>query len=221
MDINLLSKLLKELLLQNDRVSLPGIGSFISEVAPSVFSDRALVIHPPYRRILFRTSEIWNDELLERYYASTHSISLEDSKSQIAEFVSKVKDELILKKVVKFHEFGTMKSTEQNDFFFVLEKSVFIYPDSFGLEPIHIKPLLNRGVVEKLTGKPQKIKNQKPIYSETVVSKKGKRGKFVLIAIIVFVLALAAGAYVFRKELRPLWEVILYSEDERKLLKMK
>ena len=46
-------------------VSLPGMGGFIAELAPSVFSDRATVIHPPYRRILFRTSEVWNDGVLE------------------------------------------------------------------------------------------------------------------------------------------------------------
>ena len=40
MDIDLLSKMVKELILDNDRVVLPGLGSFVAEVVPSTFSDK-------------------------------------------------------------------------------------------------------------------------------------------------------------------------------------
>ena len=40
MDIDFLAKMVKELLLDNDKVALPGLGSFVAEMAPSVFSDR-------------------------------------------------------------------------------------------------------------------------------------------------------------------------------------
>ena len=47
MDIDLLSKIVKELILDNDEVALPGIGSFIAEIVPSVFSDKGYTINPP------------------------------------------------------------------------------------------------------------------------------------------------------------------------------
>ena len=37
MDIDLLSKMVKELILDNDRVVLPGLGSFVAEIVPSTF----------------------------------------------------------------------------------------------------------------------------------------------------------------------------------------
>ena len=37
MDIDLLSKMIKELILENDRVVLPGLGCFVAEMVPSTF----------------------------------------------------------------------------------------------------------------------------------------------------------------------------------------
>jgi len=154
MDINLFSKILRELILEHDRVSLPGMGSFIAEMAPSVFSDRALVIHPPFRRILFRTSEIWNDGLLEERYAKERGVSEEIAKHEISEFIKRLKIDLNTNKTYKIPDFGSMRATEQNDYFFVADKELFNYIEGFGLEPINIRILSKRGEVEKLSGKP-------------------------------------------------------------------
>ena len=154
MDITLFSNILKELILENDRVSLPGMGSFIAEMAPSVFSDRALVIHPPFRRILFRSSESWNDGLLENRYAKERGVAEEIAKHEISEFVKRLKVDLSTNKTYKITGFGTMRATEQNDYFFVADKDLFNYVEGFGLAPINIKILSKKGEVEKLTGKP-------------------------------------------------------------------
>ncbi len=154
MDINLFSNILRELILEHDRVSLPGMGSFIAEMAPSVFSDRALVIHPPFRRILFRTSEIWNDGLLEERYAKERGVSEDIAKHEISEFIKRLKVDLNTNKSYKIPDFGSMRATEQNDYFFVADKNLFNYIEGFGLEPINIKILSKRGEVEKLSGKP-------------------------------------------------------------------
>lgn len=154
MELNLLSSILRELILEHDRVSLPGMGSFIAEMAPSVFSDKAMVIHPPFRRILFRTSEVWNDGLLEGRYAAERGISESEAVAEISVFVKMMKIELNSSKHFKIPDFGSMRATEQNDYFFVAEKGLFNYLEGFGLEPINLKVLNRRGVVETLTGKP-------------------------------------------------------------------
>lgn len=154
MELNLLSSILRELILEHDRVSLPGMGSFIAEMAPSVFSDKAMVIHPPFRRILFRTSEVWNDELLESRYAAERGISENEATAEISVFVKMMKIELNSTKHYKIPDFGSMRATEQNDYFFVAEKGLFNYLEGFGLEPQTLKVLNRRGTVETLTGKP-------------------------------------------------------------------
>ena len=40
MDIDLLSKMVKELILVNGRVTLPGVGAFVAEMVPASFTDR-------------------------------------------------------------------------------------------------------------------------------------------------------------------------------------
>lgn len=148
-----MSSILRELILEHDRVSLPGMGSFIAEMAPSVFSDKAMVIHPPFRRILFRTSEVWNDGLLESRYAAERGISDSEATAEISVFVKMMKIELNSTKHYKIPDFGSMRATEQNDYFFVAEKGLFNYLEGFGLEPLNLKVLNKRGAVETLTGK--------------------------------------------------------------------
>jgi nucleoid DNA-binding protein/preprotein translocase subunit SecG len=151
MDLDLFSGIIRKLILVHDRVSLPGMGSFIAETAPSVFSDRAMVIHPPFRRILFRPGEIWNDGILEDAYAREFSLDDDVARKEIAEFVSYLKGELNTHKSVRIPEFGTMRATEQNDYFFVAEKGLFNYLETFGLEPLNIKILPKKGEIETHT----------------------------------------------------------------------
>ena len=58
MDINLFSKCVKELIVENDRVDVPYLGSFTAEMQPATYSDRQTTIHPPYRKMSFHKAEI-------------------------------------------------------------------------------------------------------------------------------------------------------------------
>jgi len=210
MDLNTLSRLLKELILTHDRVSLPGMGSFMAELAPSFFSDRALVIHPPFRRLLFRTSEAWNDELLENLYAQEMKIDLLDAKGRIQSFLNSFKNELNSKKILIIPDFGTMKATDQNDYFFVAEKELFIYPDAYGLKPINVKILAKPGQIEELNYKVPK---------EKVPLSKTAKQSIAVFAVLFTVIAIIVLMVIFKNEIRPVWEWLLYNREERELLK--
>ena len=150
MEIIFLSKIIRELVLYNDRVSLPRLGSFVAEVMPSVFSDGGLMIHPPTRRISFRVSESWNDGILEKRYAEEQSIPLSESEEKFRVFAEEVSAQLNSKKSYILPEFGVLRATDQNDYFFVPDKEMLTYIESFGLEPLNIKILQKPGVIEQL-----------------------------------------------------------------------
>lgn len=296
MDLDLLSKILRELVLIHNRVSLPGMGSFIAEKAPSVFSDRAMVIHPPFRRILFRPSEIWNDELLETRYAQEKGYKIEVAKHEIAEFIKRFKVDLNTNKNYRIPDFGTMRATEQNDYFFVADKNLFNYLEAFGLEPVSIKFLPRKGEVELLSGKAvpnffktniRNIQNstcsfdeempivqeeaaivqeeaavvtqeqpmqaepliplggldsnmppmvvplpvsigqpilKKPAAQPQQIKEKSSNSKFiksvVITLVIIFLIILIIALLVlFKEELKPFWEWLLYNKEERELLR--
>ena len=138
MDIDLLSKMVKELILDNDRVVLPGLGCFVAEIVPSTFSDKGYTINPPYRRLYFRSKPDEGDELV-KFYALSNNVSFEIADRIITDFVSELKSVLHLKKTVVFPGLGRLRATKENNVFFVADEDLDIYPDGFGLEPVSLK----------------------------------------------------------------------------------
>ena len=138
MDIDLLSKMVKELILDNDRVVLPGLGSFVAEVVPSTFSDKGYTINPPYRRLFFRPKPDEGDELAA-FYASTNNVDKAMAERIIKDFVVELKPMLHTKKTIVFPGLGRLRATKENAIFFVANEDLDIYPAGFGLEPISLK----------------------------------------------------------------------------------
>ena len=138
MDIDLLSKMVKELILDNDRVILPGLGSFVAEMVPSTFSDKGYTINPPYRRLFFRSKPDQGSGLVE-FYASSNKVEKEVAEKIITDYVSELKSVLHTRKVVVFPGLGRLRATKENNVFFIADEDLDIYPDGFGLEPISLK----------------------------------------------------------------------------------
>ena len=138
MDIDLLSKMVKELILDDDRVVLPGLGSFLAEIVPSTFSDKGYTINPPYRRLHFRSKPDEGDELI-RFYAQSNNVDMNVAERIIRDFVAELKAILHSKKTVVFPGLGRLRATKENNVFFVADEDLDIYPGGFGLEPISLK----------------------------------------------------------------------------------
>lgn len=139
MDIDLLSKMVKELIMEADEVALPGVGSFIAETEPASFSDKGYTINPPYRKLSFRQRLAGNDNALIDFYATTNGIPVEQAAPIITAFLIELKEVLKEKKVVVFPGLGRLRATKENNFFFVADEDLDIYPQGFGLEPISLK----------------------------------------------------------------------------------
>lgn len=138
MDIDLLSKMVKELILDNDRVVLPGLGCFVAEMVPSTFSDKGYTINPPYRRLYFRSRPDQGDALT-RLYAEGNGVEMEIADKIITDFVAELKNVLFSKKTVIFPGLGRLRATKENAVFFVADEDLDIYPGGFGLEPVSLK----------------------------------------------------------------------------------
>lgn len=139
MDIDLLSKMVKELIMEADEVTLPGVGSFIAETEPASFSDKGYTINPPYRKLSFRQRLDGDDNALIDFYAATNGIPVEQAAPIVTAFLIELKEVLKEKKVVVFHGLGRLRATKENNFFFVADEDLDIYPQGFGLEPISLK----------------------------------------------------------------------------------
>ncbi len=139
MDIDLFSEMVRNLILDNDEVTLPGLGTFVSEVMPSSFSDKGYTINPPYRKLSFRQRGSGNDGMLAEFYAKVNGMELDTSGRILDEFIAGLRATLQTKKVVVFPGLGRLRATKENAFFFVADEDLDIYPYGVGLEPVSLK----------------------------------------------------------------------------------
>lgn len=138
MDIDLLSKMVYDLILENDRVALPGVGCFVAEIVPASFSDKGYTINPPYRRLYFRTRPD-DGELLVDLYSKSNGVPVEDARRIITDFLSEMKKVLLSRKVIVFPGLGRLRATRENNIFFVADEALDIYPEGFGLQSLSLK----------------------------------------------------------------------------------
>lgn len=138
MDIDLLSRMVREIILEKDRVELPGLGTFVAEMVPASFSDRGYTINPPYRRLYFR-SKFGNDTALAEFYAASNHIATDVAGKILEDFLNDLKQVLKEKKTVVFPGLGRLRATKENNFFFVPDEDLDIFPEGFGLAPVSLK----------------------------------------------------------------------------------
>lgn len=244
MDIDLLSKMVKELILDNDRVVLPGLGCFVAEMVPSTFSDKGYTINPPYRRLYFRSRPDQGDALT-RLYAEGNGVEMEIADKIITDFVAELKGVLFSKKTVIFPGLGRLRATKENAVFFVADEDLDIYPAGFGLEPVSLKTHQESAaevsaavvglklILEEPESQPEPVAEPElqpepipepapepiPEPETEPEPRKGYVKLLIAILIIVLVLAVLLGAYIAIAKFAPQWlDTILYTKEELEIL---
>lgn len=138
MNVDFLSGMIKELMLDHDSLSLPGLGTFVAEEMPASFSDRGYTLNPPYRRLVF-SEKRGNDTLLCDLYAGANPQAPEEAASVLETFLQELRDELINGKSVDLPGLGRLRATRDNHFFFVADEALDISPDTCGLTTVSLK----------------------------------------------------------------------------------
>ena len=162
------SRLIRTLLLEHNRVSLPGIGSFMAENQESDLLDGGRMISAPTRVVTFSVKETWNDEWLERAYAAeldramleledgedltrdqveesnrqTAKLFSDQAKREVKQFSELVLRQLQYEGAFQFPGFGVMRmGGKKQEITFEKASECNLSPEGFGLESLSIKPL--------------------------------------------------------------------------------
>lgn len=143
MDIEILSQMIRSLIVEHDKVGLPSVGVFVSEFVPASFSDKGFAINPPYRRLSFyQGGETSGDDgLLVDLFAKSNSLETQKAREQLESFLSELTAVLKERKTVVFPGLGRLRATRENNFFFVPDESLDIFPEGFALETVSLKSL--------------------------------------------------------------------------------
>lgn len=242
MDIDQLTKFISDIILTRDQVTLPGLGSFVAEEVAASFSDKGYTINPPYRRLSFRPYQ-GDDNLLAEAFAKSENISIEDARAQLKDFLGKLKEVLKQRKSIIFPGLGHLRATKENNFFFVCDEEIMIYPEGFGLHPVSLKSRVHEPVElekqaqseaisrlhkqETVQEQPAAQEEEKPeavpaveSQDDAVVEKPVKKHTFlkVLLAVVIIAVIVVASLFLLARFAPELLDKILYSEEELKIL---
>ena len=238
MDIDLLSKMVKELILDADKVVLPGLGCFVAETVPAYFSDKGYTINPPYRKLYFRARAEEGDALVE-FYAQSNDVSYEASEKIIKDFISELKAVLHAKKVVVFPGLGRLRATKENNVFFIADEITAAVSDLktvLEAEPaaehdieLLVEPMPDPAPVSvpkpesvqepKEESKPEPVQRPVPVPADEPAPAKERRLSRVLL-MIVTALVLLIAAYMAVGRLCPQWiDQFLYTPEDLEIIK--
>lgn len=229
MDIDLFSDIVKNLILDNDEVALPGLGTFVSELMPSTFSDKGYTINPPYRRLSFRQRWKDDDTLLVDFYSQANDTDREASERILSKFIEGLKETLQARKSVQLPGLGRLRATKENTFFFIADEELDIYPYGFGLEPVSLKTHDESSeealVIQPLQEAPaaedaSEVQAEVPVdEEEPEVPEKGPLNYLAIAIFAVGAILLALLAFTVIARLFPgIFDFILYSPEELRLL---
>lgn len=249
MNIDLLSQMVYGLILENDSLSLPGLGCFVAEMVPATFTDRGYTINPPYRKLSFRCSGP-SDTLLVDLYAASNNVDKQIAEKVLVEFLTELKAILFAKKTVVFPGLGRLRATRENNIFFVADEGLDIFPEGFSLEPLSLKARkespedINRtvGALESILNGPEPEPAESlpaestptesaPIEPATtgtipsdtpVKSRKIWRVIGITAAVAVAVAVVVIGGFIILAHISPAFvDSLLYTEEELRIINFK
>jgi nucleoid DNA-binding protein len=248
MEITLFSKCIKDLIVENDRVDVPYLGTFTAEMMPAAYSDRQTTIHPPYRKMSFHKGEVSLSEgrpLLNKVMREA-GVSLEQAGVELGWCLSRLSSELEGSKICRLPGLGVMRANARNEFFFVPADDLDIWPDGIGFEPISIKlpkeeipvqagndeeekpvqqsvpqdekPEQQREIPDQV-GNDEVILARKEVATEVHHRKKLQPWVIVLIVLAALLALFIAASYLFTDFMSPVLDRLLYSKEELELLR--
>lgn len=178
MDIDLLAKMVGELIVDHDQVGLPGVGTFVAEMVPATFSDKGFTINPPYRRLSFYPSRL-EDTLLIDLYAKTNRIDRETAALYITQYLAELKSVLEERKNIALPGLGRLRATRENHLFFVADEGLDIFPAGVGLRPVSLKSHLQEDdpvvIAVPMPAPPQEVPVEMEPTGETAPEADSKR----------------------------------------------
>lgn len=250
MEIGVFAKCIKELIVENDRVDVPYLGSFTAELMPATYSDRQTTIHPPYRKMSFHKGEVSLAEgrlLLDKVRREL-GVNLDQAGVELGWCLSRLNSELEGRKRCPLPGLGMMRANARNEFFFVPDDDLDIWPDGIGFEPIAIKmpkeempePVVEEASEDEKPEQRSEIPEQPQACLDAETQNRVEEarvkeedyvqvghdeperrlhwGWIVLIVLAVLLVLFIAASYLFTEQMSPILDRLLYSKEELELL---
>ena len=219
MDVNLLSRLLKELIIDNDRISLPGMGYFRTEPMPAYFSEDGKTIYPPSKRISFKADERASGDMISRYYAAVSGIDAATAATELETFLRQLKYTLSDRKNIELPGLGRLRCTLEGNAYFVAEQDGGVFGQAFGFEPVTLKPVKTAVLEEPRSAEPQPEQKPEPVQVSAAADvKSGKAGRIWFIVLGIVAAIIVAAVILVTLGRSGHLDSLIYSDEELELI---
>jgi nucleoid DNA-binding protein/cell division septation protein DedD len=200
-----LKKIIRELLIGNNFISLPELGSFVLKYEPAKLTPDGKSFLPPKQIVLFDTSRTFNDEVLERYLQREHNLTYIEASEKVKLFVNEIKQQLELGNEVEFDNIGTLSRSGSGIFFSQADDSNRL-ATTFGLESVEVVPKVTEAKPKVDFHKPSSKLDNKQNISKPITPPKMEKSRvsipqFLAIAAVV-VIIIGSGLLYFFPEFR-------------------
>ena len=219
MDFNLICIEIQELLINNESVTLPGIGKLVIENQSATFLQDGLTIAPPSKKLQF----IPEGDLVQEG----------ENTSNIAQLSGRIMENLVAHGEFSVPGLGIFSKNGDSPIAFAADPHFDFSPDNFALEAIALEevekpePEKEETIVqeqekpaEPVKTEPAQVEKRSSAQKSDVEHKKDCRRKWMMGAVLVAVLlaVIVLFAILFKEDVMPLLQKILYTEEELQII---
>ncbi|MCG8328221.1 MAG: HU family DNA-binding protein [Chitinophagales bacterium] len=138
------------LLYTHDTVSIPGLGSFVSDYQASTVDPVQGELAPPAKAIKFNRNLSIDDGLLVNYISQQEKISQQEASQLLSAYIDKIKGAIEEREIVSFSGLGRLYKDYEGHYQFLADGTNF-NTDSYGLPNVKYFPVAKAGSYIKAT----------------------------------------------------------------------
>lgn len=138
---------IEKLLFLHDSLTIPAFGTFTATKTPALADYAGGTVTPPSKSLTFSENLSIDDGILINDIAVTHSISTEEARKAVTEYVEKMQGLLGQREIVTLPNVGRLYKNYVQKIQFLPDTTNF-NPESFGLPPLQFSPLARSREVE-------------------------------------------------------------------------
>ena len=200
MEIGGISKYIKDLIVDHDKVEVPRLGVFFARAVPAHFSQNRTAIYPPGRELYFTPSDPGYEDcdLLVDSIASSMSVSRDEARNELEWGIGRLLSELETNNLCILPGLGEVSGSGA-ELRFTPYGNLEMSPDSFGLEPVSLVPLSR--------------KEEKKVKSPAKRMAKTSRIVYYVVGTAALIVLFFVTIYCFREQFSPFSDKVIASVD--------
>jgi hypothetical protein len=231
-----LSSLFRKIVLRDGELILPFMGAIRLEDVPASFSEDGMVVCPPAKKLAFDNYNLSSNDILLNEYALQREISRMAAKKALYKDLEDLRAKVEKEGSYTLEGFGTFLFDKENGYSVDPAPGFEISTETFGLSTLDLR--------DKPEPEPEPVTEPEPIpepepviepvsepvpepvpepVAEEPAKKKSRSSKvlLILLTILAILVILVLLILIFKEELRPILEKILYSKEELEILNYK